>query len=136
MGMAGGAKYVKGTFTVPDSSDSYFALSFGKTFTKYLLLIEADDTSKQIIDDSNINASRAYALSAVYPTMQIGDKSASKYVYYRIHPQTKSVSVDGNNNGDLTDTGVSLYKADLMSGSTTNAVFRGLTYNYYVVEIK
>ena len=132
--MAAGARYVKGTFTVPKNSNSY-TIDFGKSFSKYILFIEADSTSKQTILDSGINASRAYAVLAIYPTMTIGEASANKFIYNRIHPVNKTVSVDGNNNGDKSVNFVQVPATEL-TGSSTNGLFRGLTYGYYIVEIK
>ncbi len=123
-----GARFVKGSFTVPNEGSSIFRLDFGKTFSKYILFIEADSTSKQTILDSGINASRAYALTAIYPTMQIGENTAYKYVYNRVHPVNKTVSVDGNNNGDLYGDYATITAASL-SGTSTNGAFKGLTYN-------
>lgn len=132
--MAAGAQFVKGSFTVPNDASKY-TINFGKSFSKYILFIEADSTSKQTILDSGINASRAYAVLAIYPTMTIGETSAHKYVYNRIHTINKTVTLDGNNNGDKSVNSVELPVAAL-TGSSTNGLFRGLTYGYYIVEIK
>lgn len=134
MAMASGAQFVKGSFTVPNDASRY-TINFGKSFSKYILFIEADSTSKQSILDSGINASRAYAVLAVYPTMTIGEASAHKYIYNRIHPVNKTASVDGNNNGNKSVNSVEL-PVYALTGNSTNGLFQGLTYSYYIVEIK
>jgi len=132
--MASGAQFIKGSFTVPNDASTY-TINFGKSFSKYILFIEADSESKQAILDSGVNSSRAYAVLAIYPTMTIGGYSFYKCIYNRIHPTNKSVSIDGNNNGNTYVNSVELPVAAL-TGSSSSRLFRGLTYDYYIVEIK
>ena len=133
-GMASGAQFVKGTFTVPNDANTY-ELSIGKTFEKYLFLVEADDNSKRTIISSGYDASKCYGILGIYPKFEINNVSAAfNMVHARINPST-SANALGSSNITNTSTAITLNCADL-SAAYPNGIYRGLTYNYYIVEIK
>lgn len=132
--MANGAQFVKGSFTVPADADKYM-LNIGKTFEKYMFVIEADDTSKSTIINSGYDASKCYGILGIFPKFSINNiVSAFNMVHARINPAT-SANALGSSNITNTTTEITLNCADL-SGSSPNVVYSGLTYNYYIFEIK
>lgn len=134
MGMASGAEYVKGSFTVPESVSNY-TIDFGKTFNKYLFLIEADEDSKTAILNSDVDANKTYAMIGIFPTPLISSYTfPSNASTFRINPSTKLLT-SGSPNVTATSTSLQITCSSL-TGSSANVLYRGLTYNYYVVEIK
>ena len=134
MSMAGGADYVKGAFTVPDDANNY-VINFGKTFSNYLFLIEANEDSKEAILDSGATTNLLYEVLGIFPTPQISAySSGTNAVSYRINPSTQGTSA-GDPNITTTTSSVQLACSDLIGGSV-NGLYRGLAYNYYIVEIK
>lgn len=139
MAMAGGAQFVKGTFTVPDSGSSY-TLNFGKTFESYLFLIEMDSASKTMLVNSGEDGNRIYAQYGMYPMRSINNETPSvMYAINRINPSTQAVSSYYGNGAVSANTPADSTKITFNSAAVTAGIsylYRGYTYNYYIVEIK
>ena len=134
MAQGSGAEYVSGSFTCPSSGSSY-ELSFGKTFTKYLLFIEATDGAKTSIMSSGQSGARSYAIWGSYPKLSIGNtESAITTLLNRVNPSTSATDVGKTTGFTYTGSSVTCPMGALTSGA--NYVYRDLTYNYYIVEIK
>lgn len=132
--MAGGAKFIKGSFTVPSNATSYM-LDFGKSFAKYLYIIEADATSKSEIVNSAQAYQKTYAMFGIYPNTAINNAEYNaNTAYLRITPST-GVTVSSVNNANPAASSITI-SASALTTNSANALYRGLTYNYYIVEIK
>lgn len=129
-----GAQFVKGTFTVPDSGSTY-TLNFGKSFSKYLIIIEATSESKSTIMDSGLTSARSYAFRGMYSGFQIGEGTdANQGELSRVVPTTNVTSNAFISTWTLTQSSITFPTIDLASAQ--HYLYYGLTYNYYIVEIK
>ena len=133
-GMASGANFVKGSFTVPNSGASY-SVDFGKSFDRYIFLIEADEDARETIIDSGLDASKAFAVIGTHPVLNINNVDVNfGEALARINPATSAVAM-GSAKWGTTSSRINVGIAPL-TGSTPSALYHGLTYNYYVFEIK
>lgn len=133
--MASGADFVKGTFTVPDDTGANYTLNFGKDWSKYFFIIEATDESKSTIINSGLNASKAYAFIGLFPRFSINNVNASfNGTYARINPSTSATDPINATNVSPLVSKIGFTVNSLNNGQSV--LFKGLTYNYYIVEIK
>ena len=129
-----GAQFVKGSFTVQSSGNTQ-TLNFGKTFDKYLIIIEAASESKQTIMDSGLTSARSFAFLGKYPGFQIGESTnANQGMLCRVVPSTNVITDVFVTTWTFTQSSVTFPTIGLESGQ--NYLYYGLTYNYYIVEIK
>lgn len=137
MAMAGGAQFVKGTFTVPSDSGNTYVLTFDKTFRKFLFCIEMTDESKTELLNTGINAAKLYSLFGLVPTSSIATYSPSvgSYGGYRINPSTKDTSSIYNSLSASDSTSITI-PCSAISSAQTNVIYKEYSYNYYIVEIK
>lgn len=128
-----GADFIKGSFTVPNDENS-FVLNFEKTFSKYLFFIEADDDSKDAIVATGYTNAKAYAFIGSYPKEKINNITEDTNVLcMRITPSTSALTRSGVN---ITFDGSSItINASAVSAGNASYLYRGMTYNYFVVEI-
>ena len=132
-GMASGANFVKGTITVPNDS-SYVNLNFGKSFSKYLFFIEATDESKQTMLNTGINGNRTYAMIGCYPDVTIGEITESYNVFVsRINPSTSAKSTTYTS-FTQSESSIGISAVDIYSGGA-NEMYKGYSYNYFIVEM-
>ena len=130
-----GANYVSGSFTVPETGSTY-TLNFGKTISNYLVLIEATDASKEEIIASEYNGAKTYCAIGVYPKRKIGEITENNNLFLnRVNPSTSALTQVYVGNWTFTSSSIELKTEDL-NASSANYFYHGLTYNYYVVEIK
>lgn len=126
--ISAGAEYAKGTFTVPNEGSRY-TLNFGKTFSKYFFLLEVTDESMQSILNSGETAFRSFEVYGKY------QKSTNAHTtYVRVNPSTSvtDATVASNIGCEESD----LYFTPRIISYGANYIYQGLTYNYYIVEIK
>ena len=129
----GGGGGVSGEFTVPDSGSTY-EISFGKTISNYLFLIEATDDTKTAILNSGQTSSRAFAFVGVYPKREANDHEASNNALtQRLKPSDGSVDAS-TTTVTCTDSAVSLPIGGF--GSGVNYVFAGCTYKYVIAPFE
>lgn len=133
--MASGARFEKGSFTVPNVLT--YTLNFGKEFHKYVLIIEADDASKQQIIDtgSSNNRQRAFFFMVIYPQREVNDNTIAQNTFaMTINPSSDSTAAAAI---DLvaSDKSINFNVVGLTSAGNYR-LYVGLTYNYYIVEIK
>jgi len=136
MQMASGAKFVSGSFTVPNDASTY-TINFEKTFARYIFICEMSDTSKASLLNSGQNANKTYILMGIYPTPGISNYNpTNQCLFSRINPTSTDVamSASGNFVSNIDESSITL-AADAVSGSLYR-VYRGYEYNYYIVEIK
>lgn len=130
-----GAEYISGTFTVPNDSGNRFTLQFGKTFSKYLFLIDATDETKEAIIASGANGNRAYAVFGAYPMPSINNEIPSlNETYCRINPNTMAVST-GYSTSMATPNADSIVMEAGNFVSGAQYVYQGCSYKYYIVSL-
>ena len=134
-GAGGDVDYISGTFTVPSNATNY-KFEFGKTISSYLFLIEATEESKTEIVNSESTNARAYVWFGTYPVTVIDNKNtANCFFANRIQPSTEAISNGAMSNSAMSDTGISFTVVG-MTDSGWGSLVKGLSYNYYVAEIK
>ena len=131
-----GANYVKGTITT-DSADRY-TISFGKTFASYLYYIEMTDDSKTALHNSGQNTARMYAFLGIYPKNKFNgnDYPYNSYASYRVNPSTDEMSLSTSAQAYAIDGSSITMNNTAITASGANNMYKGYSYNYYIVEIK
>lgn len=134
--ISAGANCVKGSFTVPSTGNSY-TLEFGKSFSKYIFLIEADDTSKEAILDSDYDANKTYSFFGIYPKRSIGETETNwNTILSRINPHSPSSASSLSTSTTFTNSSITLSAYDLSTSGATSSLYRNLTYKYIVIELE
>ena len=134
--MASGAQFVKGTFTTPDSGTTY-TLDIGKSFSKYLYYIEMTDDSKTALHNSGQTSAKMFALIGAYPKFSFNnnDTNGAGYLSYRVIPSSNTIDRSANAIPTSIDESSITFGLAAITGGANN-MYRGYTYNYYIVEIK
>ena len=133
--MASGADYAKGTFTT-DTAMTY-TLSFGKTFSRYLYYIEMTDESKTALHNSGQSSAKMYACLGIYPKNKFNgnDFPANSYASYRVNPANDDMTLSTSASATaINESSITLGNTAISGGA--NSLYRGYSYNYYIVEIK
>ena len=104
--MASGARFVKGTITIPDSG-SFYEINIGKTFNKYIVYIEATEESKTQIINNTDNNSKSWALFEVYPRPKINGKTFG-FLTGRYNPISQAINAGAGTGGSVTSTVVQI----------------------------
>ena len=134
-GSGSGAKVIKGTFTIPDSGNSY-TLEIGKTLSKYAYIIEMTDASKAVLMDTDIDGTKTFMTYGVYPSPSIGlNVINNSNANARINPHTGAVTGSFNGTPVFSISGSQL-------GLTCNALdfgayilYYGYSYNYAIIDL-
>ena len=135
MAMASGAWYTSGKFTVPDNVGSNYTINIGKSLSSYLFVVEMTDTAKTQLINSGINAIRLYSFVGIYPYRSIGNMtSEGNMIVTRINPSTAAVSSSANGSCVCSNNAIDMPIKSIIN--TTNGVYPGYEYTYYIVEIK
>lgn len=132
--MASGADFIKGSFTTGNASG--YLISFGKTFSKYIYFVEMTEESKATLMASGQDAAKMVACCGIYPRVMVSDVPvANGFVSYRVNPTTSSTSQSTSAvPSSIDNTSIVLPNSAITGGS--NSLYRGYSYNYYIVEIK
>lgn len=132
-----GKEFVSGSFTCPDSNTTQ-VISFGKTFNKYLFLIEMTESSKTALINSGVAYDKSYAFFGLYPITSINNHDASvNAASLRYKPSADSLS-SGTTGSALTCTDTSItgiVRPVDHSSSAQHLLIRGYTYNYIVISL-
>ena len=129
-----GADFVKGTTTI--GSSNTHTISFGKTFSRYMYFIEMTDGAKADLISSGQTAAKMYACCGIYPSVPINNAAPSNVLFaYRMNPNTSEKSTAAGSSVQSIDGSSITITSGQYSGGT-NILYRGLEYNYYIVEIK
>ena len=134
MGMTGGARFEKGSFTVPLSVTSY-TINLSKSYNNYVIIIEADATSKQQIIDSGTDRVRSFFYMCIYPNREIKNKSISNNMFSIYIYPSNDVTGGLSDHCTMTENSITFGVSGLTSAGNMR-LYNGLTYNYYIVEIK
>lgn len=139
MGMAQGCLIQKGSFTVSSGDEGYNKqISFGKTVNKYIAIFEMTNESKEILAGrSDVSGLRAFTWVGIYPLPSIANKEISDDAYVaRINPSTQAVNATINRSMALYNDKVRLSCYVLKNGGSAWGLYQGLSYNYWIFEMK
>ena len=137
MGMASGARFEKGSVTIPSNYNGYITINFKNTFNEYLFYIEMDAASKTQLLNSGRTGDMQYALLYKYTTPTIGGVPTEEYkASYRVKPASLAFSASTTNVAIINNITPSSLDIWVRSIGNTYAFYPDYTYNYYVVEIK
>ena len=139
MAMAQGALVKKGSFTVPQMQQDgeSFYISLDKTVSKYVIVVEGTNDTKQALIDSGISGNRVFMWVGIFPNMQIDNRSISADALTgRINAATSELSAATTAQIRLYDDRFGFDAFVLKSGGSAWGVYQGYTYNYWVFEIK
>lgn len=132
-----GAEVVKGSFTVSPSAivDNTFTINFGKTFSKYLYLIEMTEESKATLLSSGQTADRMYSAIGVYPIPQINNTTPyNSFLSVRVKPSTSETSISAPGSSSESATGSTItFPVSNLGG--VNQLYRDYSYNYTIVSL-
>lgn len=130
-----GANYASGTFTTGNTST--YTLEFGKTFSKYLYYIEMTDDSKTALKNSEQTSAKMYACLGIYPRNEFDENlyPYDAYAAYRVVPSSDEMSLSTSAQASAID-GSSITLTNNAISSGANNLYRGYSYNYYIVEMK
>lgn len=131
-----GAQFVKGSFTVPSDSNANMVVQFGKTFNSYMLLIEMTDDSKAVLKNSGSTDYSTFCYVGVYPERKMdNDGSGFGALLYTYRSSTNMFSPSNMGTTAFSGSSFSMAVKDI-TGSATARLIKGLSYNYYIIEIK
>lgn len=136
MGMARGAEVIKGSFTVPLDTTGNYTISFGKSFDRYLYIVEMTEESKVALMQSGQDGNKTFARVGLFPVPAIGDIHSYNYSHMscRINPATETpITTVAVMNG-VTNSTIAIAIGDITAAST-NHVYRGFSYNYTIVSL-
>lgn len=132
-GKGSGSNSVKGTFTCPATGSS-FELSFGKTFGKYVAIVEMTDDSKTELMGTGITASRTFALMTISSKMVIGElENNYQTLCFRVNPSAETFDTGVPTNLTFTDSSMTM---PMGTTGSANQLYQGYSYNYYVTEVE
>lgn len=128
-----GVKKLTGSFTV-GSNDTSYTISFGETISKYLFLIEMTDASKTTLSGTGNTSPRSYAFTGMYPSPGISNNApANCMTTYRIKASTGELSYSQATLNNATTSSITISSVTLSGGA--QYLYRGYSYNYYIVEV-
>lgn len=127
------ANYAKGEFTCPSSGSSY-TLSFGKTFSKYVAVIEMTDSSKTALVNSGLTAARTFAMMLIYPKLAIGNMENNyQAIFHRFNPSNNVMDNGAPTTCTFTSSSITI---PMGTTSSANQLYQNYSYKYYVAEIE
>ena len=136
MGMARGAEVLKGSFSVPADYTGNYIINFGKSFSRYIYIIEMTDESKTALAQTGENNNKTYARLGLYPPFEIEGlrPNNSSHMSTRINPSTQAIM-----STVATTNGISSYAIAIATGDVTqtsaNLLYLGYSYNYTIISL-
>ena len=134
------SRFIKGTFTTPDSGDT-FTISLGdKSFDKYFFWIEMTEDSKTTLLQTNVSYARAfsfYGVSFLPECKGYAYNNNDGHIYYSVHritPSTQAVGINATQ-ASSTSSSLTLGLDSVTTELAKNILYRGYSYNYCIVEI-
>ena len=129
--MASGKQFISGTVTATGTSCT---ISFGKSYSNYLFLVEMTADSKSELMDSGRTNVISFAWFGIHPERKINNiENGAKQTAVRIKPATSEMS-NSISGGTMTDSSISFNVADLSATSPTS-MRTGYSYNYTIVSL-
>ena len=89
-----GKDFVSGTFTVPNDAETY-RINFGKSFSRYLFIIEMTDDSKTTLINSGSSNSLTFLYFGIYPApafQKQGTPLDAPYGHFRYRASSPSLT--------------------------------------------
>lgn len=129
--MASGKQFVTGTVTATGTTCT---ISFGKSFSSYLFVVEMTDASKtELMNSGSANVS-PFAWFGLYPKREINNSQNDiRWALARIRPSTGEMSSNVAE-GRMTDSTITFSVTDI-SVSSPGSMRTGYSYNYTIVSL-
>lgn len=136
MGMLKGAEVIKGSFTVPANGVNNYKIEFGKSFDKYIYIIEMTEESKLQLMQTGINANKGYARLGIYQPFSIDSISPSKttHLSFRCNPSEGTVMATTATANGIDSSSIAIAMGAVTTNST-NILYNGYSYNYTIVSL-
>jgi len=129
----GGDNFAKGEFTCPSSGSSY-TLSFGKTFSSYVAVVEMTDSSKTTLVNSGLTAARTFSILMIYPKRAIGNiENNYPAIFHRFNPSNNVMDNGVPTTCTFTSSSITI---PMGATSSANQLYHNYSYKYYVAEIE
>ena len=130
----------KGQFTVKStgSEDERLYIDIGKTLEKYVVVIEMSEASKETLAGrTEITGQRIFEWIGIYPLMNIDNKTITNDAFVgRMQPSTGSVNASTSASIYLYSDRFGLECYKLQEGGNAWGIYYGMTYNYWLLELK
>lgn len=136
MGMAKGAEVINGSFTVPANGTYNYTIEFGKSFNKYIYIIEMTEESKLQLMQTGIDANKGYARLGIYTPFSINGLSSPNTMHLssRYNPSAETaMSTVATANG-IDSSSITIANGPVTSNSA-NILYNGYSYNYTIVSL-
>ena len=135
--MGKGAEVITGTVQVPAQGTGNVIINFGKSFSRYLYVIEMTDSSKQVLMQSGYNSNKGYGRVGIYPTLEINDKSigSTSHLSFRVNPAQETLVGTAATAIGIDESSIMIGQTDFYENASANALYNGFTYNYTIVSL-
>lgn len=132
--VSGGGSGASGTFTPAAQGD--YTLSFGVSYSNFILIIEMDSTSKTALINSGLTGTtRAYFYQLFHGIPSINEAGGTNMGKYgRYAPDTGAVSLSDLSNPTLTDSSFTL-KAYPVASQSTSTLIVDYTYKWTLIPV-
>ena len=133
LAMVSGKEFVSGTFTTGQSST--YTLNFGKSFNRYMYLIEMTDSSKTNLENSGQTSAKMYACCGIYPSPAFNDDvpfGANVMISYRIIPSTSQQNTSAST-ASMDNSSITMTNNNFSNGA--NVFYKGESYKYIVISL-
>ena len=129
-----GAEFLSGTFTTGTTAG--YTIDFGKSFSKYLYYVEMTDASKTELHNSGQTSAKMFACIGKYPNAEFNERSTNGgYLSFRVNPSNDTIDKSSSASpNSISDSSITFGNNAITAGA--NSLYRGYSYNYYIVEIK
>ena len=131
-GGGGGLKHESGTFTCPDSGTTY-TLNFENTYSKYVIIIEATETTKAAIIAYGGTSAKTFGIVGNYPKITVNNVPVdTNTTLLKVAPSTGVTST--GNVSSFTYSATSI-ECPISVMQYANYLYQGYSYNYVIVEL-
>lgn len=127
--------YIKGQFTAVKDENNKFTLNFGKTFSRYLVFIEATASAKSSIASYTGGGRKTYSMLAVYPGLNFSNNLDDYKASFSYAPSTEAFNREFSNANITLDSSKAVFNCRALSFNLPVALYDGLTYDYFIVEV-
>lgn len=127
--------YIKGQFTAVQDENDQFTLNFGKTFSRYLIFIEATDSAKSTIASYTGGGRKLYSTLAVYPGLNFSNNLDNYKACFSYAPSTEAFNREYSSTNITLDSSKAVFNCRALSFNSPVSLYDGLTYDYFIVEV-
>ena len=130
MAKSSGIQLITGSFT--PAKEGMVLIDYGKSVSRYILLIEMDDASVESLAEAGLTSNKAYGFLSIYQWKEVNGSAPSIVALYCRYNGSSTTS--SSVNISMTDSGFALRSYDISMQSSSTLII-GYTYNYTVIPI-